>query len=100
MRRRQRVRGMRDRVNGTAAPAPQAGLDRWERLDVSVGGEGRRHRDFTGQQVWVGGVRRRRRVFVVCVRVRVRRRGRQHHAVELGDVGGEAVDHAADLIHQ
>lgn len=30
----------------------------------------------------------------------VSRRGRQHHAVELGDVGGEAVHHAADLVHQ
>lgn len=32
--------------------------------------------------------------------VRVRRRGVEHHAVELSNVGGEAVHHAADLIHQ
>lgn len=88
---------MRDRVNETATPAPHAGLDRGEGLDVGVGCEGRGHLDFTGQQVRVGGVRRWRRVFV---RVRVRRRGVQHHAVELADVGGEAVHHAADLVHQ
>lgn len=34
------------------------------------------------------------------MRVRVSGGGREHHAVELGDVGGEAVHHAADLIHQ
>lgn len=82
-----------------AAAAPtQAGLDRRQGLDFSVGGEGRGHGDLTGQQVRVGGARRRRRVFVRGVRVCGR--GRQHHAVELGDVGGEAVHHAADLIHQ
>lgn len=89
---------MEDGVSQAAAAPTQAGLNRRERLDFSVGGEGRGHGDLTGQQVRVGGARRRRRVFVRGVRVC--RRGRQHHAVELGDVGGEAVHHAADLIHQ
>lgn len=86
---------MRNRVSETPTPAPHVGLNGWHGLDVSVGGKGRGHLDLTGQQIRVGGVRRRRRVFV-----RVRRRGRQHHAVELGDVGGEAVYHTADLVHQ
>lgn len=98
MRRRQGVRGMRQGVNEAAAPAARAGLHGWEGLDVGVGGERRGHLDLAGQQVRVSGPRRGRRVFVPGVRVR--RRGRQHHAVELGDVGGEAVHHAADLVHQ
>lgn len=63
---------MRHRVSQTATPAPQAGLHGWEGLDVSVGGEGRGHLDFAGQQVRVSGVRRRRCVFVRGVRVRRR----------------------------
>lgn len=89
---------MRHGVNRTATPAPHTRLDRWKGLDFSVSGERRGHLDFTGQQVWVGRVRRRRCVFVRVVRVRWR--GCQHHAVELGDVGSEAVHNAADLIHQ
>lgn len=98
MRGRQGVRGMRQRVNEAAAPAAQAGLDGREGLDVGVGGERRGHLDLTGQQVRVSGARRGRRVFVPGVRVC--RGGGQHHAVELGDVGSEAVHHAADLVHQ
>lgn len=89
---------MRNRMDEAAAPASKAGLDGWEGLDVGVGGEGRGHLDFAGQLVWVRGAWRRRRMFVCCVRVR--RRGRQHHAVEFGDVGGETVHNAADLIHK
>lgn len=78
------------------APSTWAGLDEREGLDFCVRGEGG-GRWVMGQLVLFRLVGRRGSVFEP--RVRVRRRRQQHHAVELADVGSEAVDHAADLVH-
>lgn len=79
-------------------------LHRWEGLDFGVGGHGSRHGNFSRQAVgrWTAGLHR----VSVCRRaggqthgVPWRRIG-EHHAVELADVSGEAVHHAANLLHQ
>lgn len=77
-------------------------LHRWEGLDFGVGRHRGRHGNLSGQAVGrraAGFLRVSRSAGGQTHSAPWRRTG-EHHAVELADVGGETVHHAANLLHQ